>query len=185
MREKSFLLLGVLLLLGLILVPFALAGDIATQRGEMVVFTTACIINGQLAADSATLRLVDIADNSTLLAATNMTMVTPGIFVLNYTFARNGNYLSLQDCFFPGNVTAQGSDDVSVTEPWTSFLLPFVGVVLLFFGTRRKTLMFFAGVCFLLAIIIAQPGVLFSLILFLVGIGCFFDAARQHMKQKG
>jgi len=174
-----------LLAAALFLIPLVFAGDIATHRGEMVVFTTACIINGQLIADYATLRLVDIADNSTLLPATNMTMVTPGVFVLNYTFVRNGNYLSLQDCLFPGNVTAQGSDDVSVTEPWTTFFLLLVGVVLLVFGTRRKMLMFFAGVCFLLTIIVAQPGVLFSLILFFVGVGCFFEAARMHKEKKG
>lgn len=132
-------------------------------------------------ADAATVTIFNVDDNSTLLPATNMTAVSPGIFVLNYSFPSVGNFVALQNCYFPLNITAQGSDDVTVTEPLATFILPAIGIVLLIFGGRRKTFMFFAGVVFLLPIIIVHTSVILTLIFFFLGVGCFFEAARLHM----
>lgn len=173
------LLACIALLLLLSLSASVLAESIVAHRGESVVLTTDCIINGQLVANYATVALINVDDNTTLLNATNMTQASPGIFVLNYTFGVDGNFLARQDCYFPLNVTAQGSDDVAVSEPLMTFILPGLGILFLFLGTRKKLFTFFAGVCFILTIIITRPDFIISLILFFVTIGCWFDVAKS------
>lgn len=155
------------------------AGEsLSAARGESLLATTVC--PGVL----ATLTMREAGSNATLFSAP-MSLMGPSVYGANVTFPHEGNYFVTKTCLGDDLVAHRVIDDVTVTEPWTSFLFPLLGILCLLFGYKRRVLLFFAGVCFLLTVLFVPLPVLFIFILVLLSIGLFFEAARMHKEKKG
>jgi hypothetical protein len=163
---------------------FALAADIAAEQNAPVLLTTTCIINGQLFADNASIRIIAVEDNSTFLNTTYMAPIGKGVFSYNQTFNVSGNYLTEERCYYAGNVTAEGSDNITVGAGWLPLgLIVLACVALVAWGVvrghKKQIFGFLSSFSFILYVIIYSENIYMSVLFLLLGVGVFYLSVKK------
>jgi hypothetical protein len=143
------------------------------------------VYNGVLYADNATTQIYGVG-NVSVLNATFMNKISPGVFALNYTFNVSGDYLTVESCVFPGGVVHEGSDEYRVGESWYALLLLAVGVALLLAsvitrgGAFVRPMRFFSAVMFVLFVVAAGANFYISVTVLLLALVIMMSAFKMR-----
>lgn len=173
---------AILLFLVLLAVPTVLADQVNGHRGEPFILTTTCLHNGLMDAENATFRIINVDTNETITNETGMTFLSPGYYYLNQTFQEVGNYLAIEKCYYPGGQTAEGTDDITVSRGTLEWVLPILAALCLFFGWKRRPLVFLAAILLLFTAITFWGNLFIVGPVLLVTVALFYRALKLKTK---
>lgn len=167
--------LAALLLIALLAAPIVLADSFNSLPGENFTLTTTCLLNGVLAADNASF-FIKTANGTIFQNATDMTPVTPGVFKSGVVFNQVGQYVAVQTCNYPGGVSANGTDDITVDDLTFQIIVLVLALTFTIIGIRKSGFLAGGAFFFIIWAVFYNKNIYIGIVLLLFSITLLYRA---------